>query len=819
MTVRIARLMARVEQSVQAPTPVALEKARTITASFRSTEGEPHVVRCAKAFANAVEHATLFIEDDMLIVGNPASRPWGVELTPLWATWPDDEIDALEASGYSLAPDLRSEIGDLNEYWRGRTLTSRMTDSYDDERLWPYAQMGIVLPPFRSKEEGWGPGGLLGGGYGFQHEISQMIGTPDYGLVLERGLDALVADVEQRLRATRRYRDEDFDRACFYRAAAISLRGVQTLVRRFEQLATDGAAAAADAGRAHELQQTARTCQQIVGGPARSFREALQLYWFLYLCMMPSGTLGMGRLDQLLFPWYEQDVAAGTVSDEEVVELLAMLRLRSTEITVQGGSAHRSKWAGGSKWHNAVLGGQLPDGADATNRLSYLVLEAATVCPVPHHTITLRVHRGTPSEFVQAGLKLAATGLGMPAFVSDDSMIGFLESQGIATPLARDYNMAGSLSVTVTGRSRMVASPMFVVPRVLDIAVHGGVDRRTGGVHGPRTVPLVDAPDFESFLESFRLQLDHYLGMQAEFNNVTIRSIGTRYPRPLESVLMADGIDLGVDVFRRTMPYENANFLNTIGVVNAGDALAAIRRLVFDDRTVTAARLVSALEHDWDGEEDLRAACLAAAKFGNDDDEADQLVSWIYATAAESIRTYETVTGGRCIPSALTIGTSPWPGGLVTGATADGRRASEPLAEESMTPMRGRERGTPWHVIASAVKVDQLEYQSTELDLRFTAAALAESGSRRRLEELVRAYFGAGGKHVQFNVADPAVLREAHEDPAAHPWLVVRLGGTSAFFSQLTPELREEMLARSYFAVVPPRPDGLTLSSRSGRWR
>lgn len=802
LSTRISRLSERVERVRDARIPVNVEKARHMTESFKQTEGQPHILRSARAFAHVIDRATLFIEDDQLIVGNPASQPCGVELTPLWGEWPESEIDSLEEAGYVLHPDVRAEIADLNEYWAGRSLTSLMAHTYDDDRLWPYAQLGVVLPAFRSKEEGWGPGGLLGAGYGIHHEISQMIGTPRYEWVLTRGLAALVDDIREQERATRLFSDADFDRLDFYRAAAISLEAVQRLIERFAEIARADARTAATEKRRRELLETAEMCDHLRHGGARTFREAVQLFWFLYVCMLPSGTLGMGRLDQLFLPWYERDIAAGTTTDEDVVELLASLRLRSMEIIIQGGTAHRVKWAGGSKWHNCVIGGQTAEGTDATNPLSYLFLRAAEECPTPHHTLTMRVHAGTPSDLLQAGLRLARTGLGMPAFVSDEANIRFLEGQGIDVRTARDYNMAGSQSVTLTGQSRLCASPMFVMPRVLAIAIEGGVPG-----FGPQTLGLTGAADFEEFFAAFAVHLEHALELQAEFNNVTIRSIGNRYPRPLDSVLMDDGIELGLDVFERTLPYDNSNFVNVIGVINTADALAAIRELVFDSNEVGAGRLVEALERDWEGEGDaaLRARCLAAPKFGNDLDVVDELAARLYAIAADIIPRFGNATGGHCLPSALTIGTSPWPAGVVAGATADGRKRHEPLAEESMTPMRGREHGTAWDVIASALKVKQDPYQSTELDLRFTRDALATDEAMSNLETLVRAYLREGGKHVQINVADLDELRRASAHPEAYPDVVVRLGGTSAYVAQLSPAMRDEILARSYFTSMPPK--------------
>lgn len=271
---------------------------------------------------------------------------------------------------------------------------------------------------------------------------------------------------------------------------------------------------------------------------------------------------------------------------------------------------------------------------------------------------------------------------------------------------------------------------------------------------------------------------------------------------------MKDGLELGVDVFRRTLPYDNSNFVNVIGVVNTADALAAIKQLVFERREVTPERLLQALENDWsgDGDEELRERFLAAPKFGNDLDYVDEIAARLYAIAADRIPAFGNATGGRCIPSALTIGTSPWPAGVVAGATPDGRRAQEPLAEESMTPMRGRERGTPWDVIASALKVAQGPYQSTELDMRFTRDALGTEEAMDNLEALVRSYLVAGGKHIQINVADLDELRRASADPHAHPDVIVRLGGTSAYVAQLSPAMRDELLARSYFTSMPPHP-------------
>ena len=229
-----------------------------------------------------------------------------MEITHLWGLWPEEELASLERDGYQLDPEDKIEILELNRYWEGRTLTARMTELYDDEILWPFAQAGLVLPSFKSKEEGWGPGGLIGGGYGIHHEISNVLSTPDIEQVMKRGLNAYIREAEAELAATRLNGPNAVRKADFLRAALIAMRATIRLAQRFSHLALDMAKKESDPVRSDELQAIAEICRQVPAEPARSFREAMQSFWFMYLVMLPSGTLGMGRLDQIFYPWYKK---------------------------------------------------------------------------------------------------------------------------------------------------------------------------------------------------------------------------------------------------------------------------------------------------------------------------------------------------------------------------------------------------------------------------------------------------------------------------------------------------------------------------------
>lgn len=797
----MARLFDQLETVRQGRFPVAIAKARLMTRAFRESEGQAQVLRVAHAFATVLREIPLFIGPDDLLAGNLASKPGGLELSPLWATWSEAELDALVASGFAVEPADRAEIAELNDYWASRSLTSRMTSLYDEERLWPYAQLGVVLPPFRSKGEGWGPGGMLGCGWGIHHEISQIIGVFDYERVLREGLTSLIAEAEERLADTRLDSAGAIARAELLRAIIVSLRAIGEFAERLAQVAETEAASNADPDRRDELQAMASACRQVPIGPATTFREALQSLWIMYLMILPAGVLSFGRLDQLLFPYFEADRSSGKLTDAEALEYLQWLRIKDSQIVITSGQTHRKKYGGLAKWHNCVIGGLKPDGSDATNALTYLILEAARTCPAPHPTLTMRVHDDTPDALMDKALQLIGTGIGLPALLSDRNCIEFLEREGVPLETARGYAVAGCLGINIIGGSRMVASPMFVTPLVLKFALYGGIDPRSGQRVGPTTPPLDQCASYEAFKAAFEQQLEHFLRLQSEFNNVTIHSYGERFPQPVESALTTGGIGADKNILGRTMPFENGSALNPIGLINVADSLAAIKKLVFDDRTVSGADLLRHLQDDWAGEDGERALALAQAapKFGNDDPYADPIAVDLFDFTIRTITSFTTSYGGYCKGSAVTIGTCVLPGGVQAGATPDGRRAGDSLADESVSPMRGRDRNGIAATFRSAAKVDQAAWQSLAMDVRLHPDLFATADSRAAVAGLIRQYFAGGGKHLQFNVVDNATLRQAQANPADYRDLIVRIGGCSAYFTQLDPQIQDELINRTEF--------------------
>ncbi len=789
---RIERMLATVHP---AKYPLCVEKTRLVLESFRDTEGEPQILRRAKAFAHLLEHRTIFIQDDELIVGNPAAKPMGLEAGCLGPTWPRDELDTLRRTTFDIADEDVAKLAAVDDYWigRGRTLAEQLGARYDDEVMWPFVQSGILLPAWRRKDEGRGFGSAeVAWGLG----LGLTLIVVDFETAMTQGLRRLSADAAHALACLDPQADDFVERSAFPTAVMTSNRALIGIAQRFAVLATRMASTAPDHARKRELLEIAETCRRVPAEPPRTFREALQFFWFLWLAIA-TGTAAAGRFDQLMYPYYRRDRLAGRITDHEVVELLAALRIKTMQVNfLSGGAVQRDKWAGLARWNNWVIGGVTRDGRDATNPLSYLLLDAARICPTPHHTLTLRVHPGTPEPLLFKSLQLVRRGLGMPAFVGDRSYIEYLVAEGASLEDARDYALGGCLDAMIPGKSRTSAIGMFVVPLVLELTLNGGIDRATGRRIG---LPLGDLASFRTYEElwiAFQRQLAHFMALTNQEHDILLAVQRDLFPDAVHSMLMTNGIAIGEDVLARTLPFENGSVLNPVGMINVADGLAALRKLVFEQKTVAPAVMQAALAADWQGYEGLRAECAAAPKYGNGDPYVDSIASDLYGFWAKTARSFTSVWGGRVKSSGISI-TSYGPGGAITGATPDGRLAGTTLADGAVSAAQGRDLRGPTALLRSALAIDQTPYQSLLFNLKFHPSALRSDADIGKVACLIRTYFDAGGKHVQFNVVDRATMLRAQAHPEQHRDLVVRVAGYSAYFVELTRKIQDEVMGRT----------------------
>jgi pyruvate formate-lyase/glycerol dehydratase family glycyl radical enzyme len=791
MNERITRLL---ESIAVDRYPLCIEKSRLMTESFRKTDGEPMILRRARALAHMLDNITIFIEDDQLIAGNAASKPMGLEFDFYAGLWSQDEIKGLKQAGYDITAEEEAEIIRMNAFWKDYNPLSRMGRQFDD-RLWPFMQSGMILPPWKNREEGSG-GGYAESGMGLGPGFYLM--TVDFERVLNKGLNDILKEAQAELDKRQPPKADETDTIHFLQSVIIAQRAVIRFAERFAVLAEAMAAASVDANRKKELEKIAVTCRKVPANPAGSFYEALQSFWFIFLMITPSPTASFGRFDQYMYPFYHKDIEKGAITDTDVLELLQCLRIKDMQINRTSGKLARQKNAGMAKWHNMTIGGVTPEGEDATNELSYLILDALKLCPVPHHTVTVRVHEGTPEDLMLKALEVVKTGIGMPAFVGDKSYVGYLTGEGVALKDARDYAMAGCIDAAITGKSRIASYGMFIVPKVLEVTLHNGIEPQTGRQLGPETGEFGNFVSFDDFLTAFKTQLRYFLGLHAEKNNIELQVSRELFPDPLRSSLMDDGIKAGKALLDRTFPFENGAVMNPVGMINVVDSLAAIKKLVFEEKKFSNQELKDALRSNWkgDGYAEMRKMFLAAPKFGNNDEGVDAIATDLFRFWADTTVQFETCLGGKHKPTGVSV-SAQWPGGTLTGATPDGRYAGECLADGTVSPMRGMDLHGPTAALNSAMKIDQTAYQAALLNMKFHPSSLKTDADLRKLSFLIRTYFSMNGKHIQFNVVNRNVLTDAQENPERHKDLIVRIAGYSAYFTQLGRPMQNEIIGRT----------------------
>jgi len=777
--------------------PICIEKYRITLDVIENNKNDPVILQRAKILDETTKRMPIEIAPDELIVGIGASKFMGLEIDPHYGIWNQDEIDSLIEDGYIMDSKDVEDLQELNKKYDPATMIGLQGDIFyepENQRILSLLKTGIILPPWKDKAVGRG----VGGGYcqsGLGLGPSLVLLCVDYTKILKEGTNGLIRQAEEELAKINFCQKEGVDKYRYYKSVILSLKSINTLAGRYSALAADMAGKERDEKRKAELIEISSICARVPMEPARTFREAMQSFWFQFLMLSPSTTLPGGRFDQMMAPYYEADLKAGRITRDEAIELLCLLRFKDMELNRTSGKNNRKKNAGMAKWHNFVIGGLKADGADATNDLTYMMLEAAKITKVPHHTLTLRVHKNSPVELLTSALEVVKMGLGMPAFISDESYIKFFMDGGMPFSDAVEYVMTGCLDGNLPGKSRTGPVPMVTMPLIFDIFRHNGVNDKNGEQCGIQTGDFIKLNSYAELFEAWGKQLEYCLNIVGERNNVELKITQELLPDPLRSALMFEGIESGTDTFRRTMPFENGASVCTVGMVNVGDSLAAIKKLVFEEKKYTLRELYDALEADWEGFDAMRADFLAAPKYGNNDPYVDTIVADCYKLFCDIMGRIPTILNAYHVPTAISI-TSHQPGGGLTGATPDGRKAGEILADGSMSPMQGMDLSGPTAVLSSAMRIDQDPMQATLLNMKFHPSALSTREDMEKLASLIKTYLTKGGKHIQFNVVDRETLIKAKADPKAHRDLVVRIAGYSCYFVQLNEQMQDEVIKR-----------------------
>ncbi len=798
MTERVKRMKESLRISKY---PLCVELFRLANESLEKTGGEPMLLRRSKLHANILDNITIFIEPDDLLCGSGASKPFGLEMQYEYGVWTQDEVESLKSEIYTITPEDEAELYRLNERFAGNTANSNLVETMgkslgQNERLWPFMKSGTILPPWKDRTGGSG-GGFAMSGYGLGPGFSLV--AVDYARILNQGARSIIEEAKQCL-ADLRYESPDIlEKRDFWEGTVIVFEAWVRFANRYADLAEKMAAEEADETRRAELLEMARICRKVPYEPAETFREAMQSFWFTFLLCCPSPTTSAGRFDQYMYPFYRKDIDEGRITDAEVLELLEIMRCKCMKINRVSGKANRAKNAGMAKWYNWTIGGQKADGSDATNELSYLLLDAAIDTHLPHHTVTVRVHKGTPEKLMIKALECVRSGIGMPAFVGDESYINFFTNQSETNRLtveeARDWCCTGCVDGNVQAITRTQVACFFIIPQAMDIALHNGYCRFTREMVGKEVGDVTRMETFEQVKEAVFDEIRYLMRMANERINVEMIAERDLFPDVFRSALMKDGVKTGKDMYNRRFDFENGAVLGAVGAVNCGNGLYAIQQLVFEQKKYTMAQLMAALDADWVGYDEMRADFMAQPKYGNNFAPVDEMVAEMYRLHADTCLSLPCVYGDSLKPNAISI-SAHQPGGMVTGATPDGRKGGEILADASLSPAHGTDKNGPIAVFQSAMRVDQDPYQGTLMNMKFHPTALKTEDDLAKLGGMIQTYLTNGGKHVQFNVVTKEEMEDAKVNPDDHNELIVRVAGYSAYFTRLTPGIQDEVIRR-----------------------
>lgn len=767
---------------------VSLARARLITESWKKTLGYPNSIRRGMAIKHVLENIPLFIDDRQLICGSYSSRS-------MWGEWyPEYESKFLmndaenEPALQSMSKDPKDqeEIRGIAEFWGALSIEDQFKNYLTEEEQEKLELMGetgafvSVIQASRARQ----------GGY-YCVNIEK---------VIKKGIRGVIQEIDEQLEGLSIKNHESMRKAQNLQGWRYALEGAITYGKRCAQLCRDTAENTADAKRKAELLEMAEVCDWVPENPARTFHEALQTTYFvqifIYLESRGDG-VSPGRADQFLYPCFKSDMEKGTLDEEKAIELLQCFRLKFNTFRQLSSKSFMRNTSGEAQFHNITIGGTTKDGECAVNELSYLFLEAAMRLRVPHPTLSVRYFDGIPEDFLDKALQVVALGIGYPAFFNDKAHIPTMIHYGISAEDANNYAIGGCVQAMAAGMTAP-GYPVFMnLAKCLELAVHDGYDNFTTKTQlGLHTGRMADFKSYDEFYEAFKAQVIHGSELPNKYCLIQRSIRDDMVPCAFTDALIDGCIESGMTSSGSGAKY-NMQYHDAIGMVDVADSLAAVKKCVFEDKSVDPGTLAKALVNNFDGYDDIRKLLMAAPKYGNDDDYVDTIAHDVYHWWAEMVNErFDAGFGTHYLPGAYSVSTHI-PTGHCTGALPDGRYEDVSLADGSMSPCQGVDFCGPTAVLNSACKINQGELITTLLNMKFQSSMLHNAEDRMKLSTLIKAYFEDGGKHIQFNLVDKATLLDAQKHPEKHRDLIVRVAGYSAFFVELMTNLQNEIIART----------------------
>lgn len=761
MTARIERLKAAMFAN---PREISLERALLYTASHQQTEGEPTILRRAKATAYILDHVEISIRVDELIAGNRTVKPRaGIvspEMDPYWLLKELEQFPTRPQDRFEIAnEDKQIYREQLFPYWEKRSMKDFINEQMTDE-----VKTAVKTQIFSINQTDKGQGHII----------------IDYPRLLENGLGQLVDEMRS---LTAQHPDN-----AFYQAALLLLEASQRHILRYSALAQEMSFACSDALRREELANIAEISRTIATERPRGFYRACQLFWYMNIILQyesNASSLSLGRFDQYMLPFYQTSLQQGE-EPQFLQELLESLWIKCNDIVLLRSTSSARYFAGFPTGYTILLGGLTETGRSAVNPLSFLCLDAYQNTQLPQPNLGVRVNELIDRPFLLKTAETIRIGTGIPQIFNDEVVVPAFLNRGVSLEDARDYSVVGCVELSIPGKTYGLHDiAMFNLLKVMEIVL----------LENEGNANL----SYDDLLEQIRHKICHYVKLMAQGSNIC--DIGHRdwAPVPLLSSFISDCLHNGKDITEGGARY-NFSGVQGIGIANLSDSLHALKGIVFDQQRLSFDELIATLKANFatpEGEQ-IRARLINRfEKYGNDIDVVDNISADLLRFYCKEVETYRNPRGGQFTPGSYTV-SAHVPLGAVVGATPDGRYAGEQLADGGLSPMLGQDAQGPTAVLKSVSKLDNyLLSNGTLLNVKFTPSTLEGQSGLNKLADFLGAFTKLKLQHIQFNVVNAETLRAAQAKPQDYAGLVVRVAGYSAFFVELSKEIQDDIIRRT----------------------
>lgn len=794
---RVKRIQKLKRSLVDKPPGICAERAWYYTEAYKEFQSDSPIVRRAKALRLYLENMTIYIGDEDLLAGYQASCPRWAPIFPEYSwEWIHQELDLFEHRKYdpfTITSEVKEKLCQLLPWWKGKSLFEHV-DTLQPDFVKEASKIGVI---------NWTGQATSGEG----HIVV------DYEMVFKKGFAEIINQARKLKEDLLLYNPENFKKREFYNAVEIAFEGVLNFARRLSEAFEKKASIEMSTERKNELLTIAGICRRVPAQPASSFYEALQTVWFVHLLQQIESnghSVSLGRFDQYMYPYYKKDLASRRLSQQEALELIEHFYLKLFSIIKLRSEKHSRTQSGYPMYQNLVVGGQTPEGIDAVNDLSYLCLTALADVQLSEPNLYVRCHDKTPKKFWRMALKVVKLGTGMPAFVNDKTIIPSLMNREVSLRDAFNYSTMGCLEVQVPGKwgYRANGKSKINLLKILELALNDGCDPKTGIQLCKGRGDLTELETFDELLVAWRQQLAYYTQVHVTADNLIDMVLEELVPNAFCSALVQDCLSRGKHLNEGGAIYDMTSGA-LVGVPNVGNALAALKKLVYEKKQISLLSLKEALIKNFSGSsgQQVRQILLnQVSKYGDDDDYVDRLTSKVISDYAKIISTFKNMRynrgpiGGIYFPSTVTISANV-PAGNYVGPTPDGRKDQEPLAD-GISPSQGTGSKGPTAIIRSVSKLPTVLVTGGQLlNMRINLDSLNSIRGWNNLRALIQTLFDLYGWHIQINTISTEILRDAQRHPERYKDLIVRVAGYSAIFVALDPVLQADIIARLEYKI------------------